>query len=642
MISIKKESCLGCGVCVDICPVTALRLTEKAAVVSADICIDCGICLKKCPWGAIEGNACGGEPLIRDIRFQVTRACNFNCPYCFSNSQRPLDRELSLEEAASMFDELASCGLKTATLTGGEPLLRKDFSLGLLKYLRRKKIYCKLFTNGSLLDKEAIGEFASVADEIQVSLHDNNGADYWRRTSRLLRELKAHRVRTALRITLTSHNYNRTEEMVRFAQWHKVDILRIRPFIAQGRGLRYQGYLMDKDAYNRSIGYLASIRRTRDYPIQLLAPSFPFLYDKNINPDRFIGRGFMGYTLCKCIDDMGAILPDGEVRACGYFPQALGNIRRQRFKDIWSERNPLKRGLKVSCLGRECMDCLYLAICGGGCRANAFVNAASLLAPDPNCPLKGARSKPDTPLSEVREHFCLRAPKYDSSARWVKDAGLLSAIEEWACVESGDCVLDVTCGTGIISKLFFRKAKIVVGVDVTEEMYRQALPKLDYLVNADAQELPFADNQFDLVICRQGLQFMQDPQRAVSEMYRVCRQKGRIMLIHLTAFGEADKEYAFKIQLARQPLRKNCFLEEDLINLLKWAGSVDIRSRSYFTYESINEWVDNGALDLERQTQIKRLYLQAPRGYRQLHQVRFKGDDILDRMKIAIVSGVKR
>lgn len=244
-------------------------------------------------------------------------------------------------------------------------------------------------------------------------------------------------------------------------------------------------------------------------------------------------------------------------------------------------------------------------------------------------------------LSYIKEHFNQRAQKYELSARWVRDKKILAIIEELAQVENKDYVLDVATGTGIIANLFFKKAKIVIGFDVTEAMFRQALPKVDFMVTAQAEYLPFKDDIFNLVTCRQGLQFM-DAFAAVSQMYRVCKNGGKIILVHLTAFGDEDKEYAFKIQMARQPVRANCFVEEDLINLLKKSGYIDIKSRSCFSDESINEWIDNGALSSERQRQIKKLYYDAPSSFKKIHELKFVGEDIIDKMKIAIVRGYKK
>ena len=52
-VTIDKKKCTACGACVEICPVTALKMDEKATV-DADICIDCGTCVDGCPSEAIS------------------------------------------------------------------------------------------------------------------------------------------------------------------------------------------------------------------------------------------------------------------------------------------------------------------------------------------------------------------------------------------------------------------------------------------------------------------------------------------------------------------------------------------------------------------------------------------------------------
>lgn len=243
-------------------------------------------------------------------------------------------------------------------------------------------------------------------------------------------------------------------------------------------------------------------------------------------------------------------------------------------------------------------------------------------------------------LSKIKKHFEQRAQKYELSARWIKDEGLLTRIEGLANLSPKGYVLDVAVGTGVISNLFFKKAKLVVGLDATEAMYKQALSRLNFMVGGQAERLPFKDNSFNLVVCRQGLQFM-DAFCSVGEMYRVCKRMGAIILIQLTAFSNKDKEYAFKIQMARQPVRKNCFLKKDLINLLKNTGCKKVRNYTYFSYESVKDWISNGALSLKRQEEIKKLYYNAPSEFRKIHELKFIDDDIIDKMKISIVCGYK-
>jgi SAM-dependent methyltransferase len=95
-----------------------------------------------------------------------------------------------------------------------------------------------------------------------------------------------------------------------------------------------------------------------------------------------------------------------------------------------------------------------------------------------------------------------------------------------ARVRSGQSVLDVACGTGVVARA--ARAGVgpdgrVAGVDLNPAMLdvaRAARPDLEW-VRGDAEELPFADAEFDVALCQSALFFFADPGRAVSEMARV-------------------------------------------------------------------------------------------------------------------------
>ncbi|RLC52911.1 MAG: ferredoxin [Candidatus Cloacimonadota bacterium] len=53
-VTINKETCIGCGACIDTCPVEALTMVDDKAVVDEDKCVDCGACIEACPVEAIS------------------------------------------------------------------------------------------------------------------------------------------------------------------------------------------------------------------------------------------------------------------------------------------------------------------------------------------------------------------------------------------------------------------------------------------------------------------------------------------------------------------------------------------------------------------------------------------------------------
>jgi len=47
------EECIGCGVCVEICPAQAIKIKKDKVVINDD-CVECGACVNECPRGAIS------------------------------------------------------------------------------------------------------------------------------------------------------------------------------------------------------------------------------------------------------------------------------------------------------------------------------------------------------------------------------------------------------------------------------------------------------------------------------------------------------------------------------------------------------------------------------------------------------------
>ena len=50
---IDQDKCLNCGACVDACPVSAIKVEDKAVIAEGD-CIECGACVGSCPTEAIS------------------------------------------------------------------------------------------------------------------------------------------------------------------------------------------------------------------------------------------------------------------------------------------------------------------------------------------------------------------------------------------------------------------------------------------------------------------------------------------------------------------------------------------------------------------------------------------------------------
>ncbi len=239
----------------------------------------------------------------------------------------------------------------------------------------------------------------------------------------------------------------------------------------------------------------------------------------------------------------------------------------------------------------------------------------------------------------VVEHFTARAAHYDASSAWCTDAQLAARVFALTAPAADARVLDVACGTGLVSRVFKGRVAEVVGVDITPAMYAQAAPHLDSFVEGPGEALPFPDNSFDVVTCRQGTQFMDDA-AAIREMFRVVKPGGVVCVINLCAYGPDDRDEYFEVLRLRNPARVNFYLREDLVRLFEQAGGKGVVVHDYVSVEDVDVWSDNKAISEERREAIRAVYRGGSPGFCQHHAVELTDDGrIVDHMLFGIAIG---
>ncbi|MBB2772775.1 MULTISPECIES: class I SAM-dependent methyltransferase [Mycolicibacterium] len=129
-------------------------------------------------------------------------------------------------------------------------------------------------------------------------------------------------------------------------------------------------------------------------------------------------------------------------------------------------------------------------------------------------------------------------------------APLGPVLVEAAGIGTGDRVLDVASGTGNAAIPAAQKGAAVTASDLTPELLEagralaaQTGVQLDWR-EADAHALPFADNDFDVVMSCIGVMFAPYHQRAADELLRVCRPGGTIGLLNWTPEGHIGRLFA--------------------------------------------------------------------------------------------------
>jgi len=110
-----------------------------------------------------------------------------------------------------------------------------------------------------------------------------------------------------------------------------------------------------------------------------------------------------------------------------------------------------------------------------------------------------------------------------------------SRLAERAHLRSGEKVLDVACGTGVLARAaiqYVGPSGKIVGLDRNDGMLsvaRRKAPQIEWR-QGRAEALPFAADDFDAVMSQFGLMFFDDRRAAIREMSRVLRPGGRLVL----------------------------------------------------------------------------------------------------------------
>jgi SAM-dependent methyltransferase len=131
-------------------------------------------------------------------------------------------------------------------------------------------------------------------------------------------------------------------------------------------------------------------------------------------------------------------------------------------------------------------------------------------------------------------------------------------IIEAAGVGDGDSVLEVGCGTGVLAREVIKKVGStgsVTGLDLSESMLevaRNICPDAHFQ-QGNATDLPFDDESFDVAIASFVLMFVPDPVQAVSELWRVLKPGGR-MIITVWEGLEQNPVYSGLVDIARQQI----------------------------------------------------------------------------------------
>ena len=158
---------------------------------------------------------------------------------------------------------------------------------------------------------------------------------------------------------------------------------------------------------------------------------------------------------------------------------------------------------------------------------------------------------------------------YDKQMRFF-DRHVFGDSRTWACGQARGNVLEVAVGTGLNLEAYPDDVTLT-GIDFSDAMLDVArgrskeLGRPATLLQANAHELPFDDESFDTVVCTFGLCAIPDHTRAITEMTRVLRPGGRLILVdHIESTSRVARAMQRGLETFTIPLGGEHFLRRPL------------------------------------------------------------------------------
>ncbi|MCH7644474.1 MAG: methyltransferase domain-containing protein [Myxococcales bacterium] len=202
-------------------------------------------------------------------------------------------------------------------------------------------------------------------------------------------------------------------------------------------------------------------------------------------------------------------------------------------------------------------------------------------------------------LDRNRQAFEGQAKGFSSQGdTYADEAGLVWMLAELP-LSADAAALDVATGTGEFARALAPHVSNVIGLDATDAMLergkqfiRQSGIENIAFQKGIVEKLPFDEQAFDIVASRYAFHHFEDPEPVLSEMARVCRTAGHVIVVDIVVPEESmAEEYNYYERLC-DPSHTRCLGFAELQSLFRRSGLEVISARRRELEESVLEWMD--------------------------------------------------
>lgn len=315
--------------------------------------------------------------------WEITLRCNARCVHCYSGAGLPHPLEFTTEEALNVVDQLADAQVMILGLSGGEALLRPDWPL-IAARARSRGMLVSIGTNGAAINEEMVRKIKEAGvNSICVSLDGASPEVHeqirlvpglFNRAVKAIELLVKHGVSVTVGYTPTRLNFRDGRNVVKLAHALGAQGANLSEFVPTGRGDKrlalepHELREVIQDWIDMQREYAGRLKvYWHDCRVSLMLPD---------DGHKYIGCGAGKVT--------ARITVEGNVTPCVSLPMPAGNLRQQRFQEIWDSAPFLQRIRNRENLSGNCGTCNHKMTCGG-CRSVSLAYHDDPMMGDPFC-----------------------------------------------------------------------------------------------------------------------------------------------------------------------------------------------------------------------------------------------------------------
>jgi heme b synthase len=336
---------------------------------------------------------------LRIVFFELTARCNLSCVHCRAEASIEGEKdELRTDEVKRVLEEIRSLGNVVVILTGGEPLMRKDF-FEIAEHARKIGLITAMASNGTLID-EGIAKKIKDSGIRRVSISIDGGTalthDSFRgikgsfeEALRGIENLKKAGISVQINTTITKYNVKERDLILDLTKNLGVAALHIFMLVPVGCGINIvDSAMLSPEEYEETLNWFYE-KWVENPGIEFKATCAPHFYrivHQRGKPEREdFKKAFSTFTRgCLAGTNVCFISRKGDVQPCGYLPVIAGNVREKSFVEIWKHSPVFLKLRDYDELQGKCGICEFKKICGG-CRARAYYDRGSFLEEEPYC-----------------------------------------------------------------------------------------------------------------------------------------------------------------------------------------------------------------------------------------------------------------